>query len=135
MVIPRPALLILSLLILTAAGCVERKMFIASVPTEADLYLDGNMVGQTPLTLPFTHYGTREFVLRKPGFRTVRELKVMEPPEFQEFPWDIYYETMTSEIYRDERTYNFVLQPVDATDTSRDVVETKMSEAKELRDR
>ena len=135
MVISRPALLILALLLLAAAGCVERKMFIASVPTDADLYLDGNMVGRTPLTIPFTHYGTREFVLRKPGFRTVRELKVMEPPEFQEFPWDVYYETMTSEMYRDERTYSFVLTPVDETDTSREVVETKISEAKELRNR
>jgi hypothetical protein len=128
-------LLPLSVSLWSAAGCVERKMFIASVPADADLYLDGKLVGQTPLTLPFTHYGTREFVLRKPGFRTVRELRVLEPPSFQEFPWDIYYETMTSELYKDERNYTFVLGPVDESDTSREVVDTKLGEAKEIRSR
>ena len=121
--------------LLAATGCVERKLLISSVPTDADLYLDGKRIGRTPLTVPFTHYGTREFVLRKPGFLTVRELRVMEPPAFQEFPWDIYYETMTSELYKDERSYNFVLRPVDESDTSREVVDTKLREAKEIRDR
>ncbi len=129
------SLLLLLTVLAATCGCVERKMMISSVPADASLFLDGKLVGNTPLTVPFTHYGTREFVLRKAGYQPVREQKVLEPPQFQEFPWDIYYETMTSDLYLDERTFSFVLQPVDESDTSRDVVDTKLSEAKEIRTR
>lgn len=128
---------VLLILLLSAAtlGCVERRMVLKTVPADAEVYLDGRLIGQSPMLIPFTHYGTREFVVRKAGYRTLRELKVMQPPPFQEFPWDIYYETMTSDLYTDERTYSFVLEPVDETDTARSVVEQKLLEAKELRER
>ncbi|MBI4879658.1 MAG: PEGA domain-containing protein [Planctomycetes bacterium] len=123
------------LLAAAAVGCVERKLFIATVPAEADVYLDGHYVGKSPVTVPFTHYGTREIVVRKAGYEVVREEKILEPPPFQEFPWDLYYETLTSDLYIDERPFSFVLTPIDPAEMTREVVDVKMAEAKEIRER
>ncbi len=114
-------------------GCVERWMTIETVPEKADIYLDGRSLGESPVTVPFTHYGTREIVCRKEGYLPRRAREVMEAPSFQEFPWDFYYETLTSDQFTDHRTYRYVLEPTSESDTSRERVEEKMSEAREMR--
>lgn len=127
--LPLLALVVFALL----PGCVERMMTISTVPEGADIYLDGTPVGPSPVTLPFTHYGTREIVCRKMGFETVRSFETMEPPYFQEFPHDLYYETLTADEYSDHRQYRYVLAPNSPADTEKSVVDEKLKEAAELR--
>jgi hypothetical protein len=130
------ARLLLSLVgLLPLAGCVERKMTIRSIPPGADLFLDGHRVGSTPLVLPFTEYGVREMVLRKPGYRVSRRLVEMEEPYFQKFPMDFYYEVLTKDLYQDHREYQFVLEPNTEADVSRETVEQQMKQAEEMRRR
>jgi len=119
--------------LLSSMGCVERLMTISTVPEGADIYLDGKSIGTSPVTVPFTFYGTREIVCRNLGHQTVRSFETLEAPYFQEFPYDLYYETLTADEYSDHRSFRYVLSPNEAADTDITVVEEKMKEAGELR--
>ncbi len=123
----------ISILLLALPACVERTMSIETVPEKADVFLDGKLLGQSPVTVPFTHYGTREIVVRKAGFRTERHMETMIPPHFQDPPYDLYYEILTRDQYVDHRPYRYVLAPQDESDTSRAVVEKTMEDAKAVR--
>ncbi len=128
--------ILLALAVLLAAAlpaCVERTLSIETVPEKADVFLDGQLLGQSPVTVPFTHYGTREIVVRKAGYRTERHLETMIPPHFQDPPYDLYYEILTRDRYVDHRPYRYVLAPQDESDTSRAVVEKTMEDAKAVR--
>ncbi|MEE9404334.1 MAG: PEGA domain-containing protein [Algisphaera sp.] len=46
------------LLAATTPGCVQRRISITSRPAGALVYLNDQEVGRTPLTVPFTFYGT-----------------------------------------------------------------------------
>lgn len=46
-------------------SCVERRIDIQSTPSDAEVYLDGEYQGKTPISIPFDFYGTREVRLRK----------------------------------------------------------------------
>ncbi|MBK6939494.1 MAG: PEGA domain-containing protein [Planctomycetes bacterium] len=129
------ALLTLILATLALPACVERTLTIVTVPDAADVYLDGRFAGKSPVTLPFSYYGTREIVVRKPGYRVERHLETMTAPHFQQPPWDLYYETLTSNLYVDAWTFPYVLTPQTEADVSEEAVRQKMLEAKELRER
>jgi PEGA domain len=128
-------LLALAAATLAAAGCVERQMTVRSIPPGAELYLDGQRVGETPIVLPFTDYGVRDMVLRKPGYHVERRFVEMEEPYFQRFPVDFYYEVLTKDLYTDHREYQFVLVPNTEEDLSRAVIDQQMKLAEEMRKR
>jgi hypothetical protein len=129
------ARMLLLVAVLPLAACVERKMTIRSIPPGAELYLDGTRIGPTPVVLPFTEYGVREIVLRKPGYHVTRRKVEMEEPFFQQFPVDFYYEVLTKDLYQDFREYQFVLDPNTAEDLSRELVDQQLELADELRKR
>lgn len=116
-------------------SCVERELTVVTAPAGADVFLDGHRLGQAPVTVPFTFYGTREIVLRKAGYRTERRFEVMAPPYFQEAPYDFYYETLTKDRYLDDRTFRYTMQPLTEADVSVDRVKEKIAEVHELRAR
>jgi hypothetical protein len=122
-------------LALTTVSCVERKMTIRTVPPAAEIFLDGTRVGPSPVTLPFTEYGVREIVARLPGYRVMRRSVEMKEPYFQQFPVDLYYEALTSDLYLDHREYQFVLEPNTEDDVSRESVDAALKQAAEMRDR
>ena len=126
---------LLAIVALALPACVERTLTVVTVPDNADVYLDGHLVGKSPVTLPFSYYGTREIVVRKPGYRVERRLETMTAPHFQDPPWDFYYETLTSDLYVDAWTFPYVLAPQSDADVSEEAVRQKMLEAKALRER
>lgn len=128
----RPSSL-LFLLALALPCCVERTMTIRSIPADADLFLDGVRVGRTPVTLPFSDYGTREFVVRKPGYEVVRSRETMEEPYFQEFPTDVYYEILTRDLYKDHREFQYVLQPTPESEMTLEAMKASAERTKEAR--
>jgi hypothetical protein len=74
---------------LLLAGCVERMLEIRSEPAQADVYRDGERLGQTPIVINYEHYGTREITLVKEGYRSHRQLVVLNSPWWQVFPFDL----------------------------------------------
>jgi hypothetical protein len=54
----RLAAILLSVASLSMTGCLQRTISITSQPSGALVYLNDEEVGRTPLTVPFTYYGT-----------------------------------------------------------------------------
>ncbi|MDE0959173.1 MAG: PEGA domain-containing protein [Planctomycetota bacterium] len=102
-------------------GCVERSLSIRTDPPGARVFVDGVDVGEAPVSLPFSHYGTRDVLVRmeEDDQRGVRSLAPQQrrvhlsPPWYQRFPIDIVSEVLwpgTIQIAYDEL---FVLEPQD----------------------
>lgn len=94
------ALILLAALV--CAGCVERRIYVRSEPPGADVYIDGEKVGQTrpendpegPFYVEFAYYGAREYTLRKPGFQTVSGTVQLVVPWYEYPPMDFFAEVL-----------------------------------------
>lgn len=109
-------LLLLGFSLLTTTGCVRRKLTIRSQPEGALVYVDQQEVGHTPVTVPFTYYGTREFILEKDGYRTVKEKQRIRAPWYQIPPIDFIAENLVPREIKDERELYFAMEPQTPTD-------------------
>ncbi len=103
--------LILSAAILTP-GCVERTMFIHSDPPGADVVLDGEPVGQTPVTMKFLNYGTHQVILSAKGYERMKLLQPVTAPVYEWFPIDFFTEMIWPGTLRDIHTFEYKLEPV-----------------------
>ncbi len=100
---------------LAATGCVERKLTVVSNPPGARVYLDGQEMGITPVTFRFDWYGKREFMLRKDGYRTLRDVRDVNEP-FYEKPVVNVISDLTPLPFSDHKTVEFTLEPVREVD-------------------
>ncbi|MBW1945802.1 MAG: PEGA domain-containing protein [Deltaproteobacteria bacterium] len=69
--------------VLSLSGCVERLITVTTEPPGAILWLNGEEVGATPVTIPFTWYGQYDVVIRKGGYETLKTVKDMPAPFYQ----------------------------------------------------
>ncbi len=79
---------------LLMGGCVKRTLEIRTEPSGAKVFLDGAYRGETPVSLSFDHYGTRELVVRAPAFATLRTRLKLSPPWFQRLGLDFLCEIL-----------------------------------------
>lgn len=101
--------MLLTLSILSACGCVHRRMMITSDPPGATVFVDNNEIGQTPVAHDFTYYGTRNFRLEMDGYETVNELRDIKPPWYQVPPLDFFSDNFAGRNIYDNRSVNFQL--------------------------
>jgi hypothetical protein len=94
-----------------ASGCVERRLIVRSEPTGAKVFLDGKPRGETPATIPFTYYGTREVVLRAPKHQVRRMTVELAAPWWQWTPLDFVTEILVPWTIEDERVVEAKLEP------------------------
>lgn len=95
------------------AGCygqVQRTITIESEPSGALCWLNDNEVGRTPVTVPFTWYGTYSVRLEQPGYEPLSALAPVKAPVYQWPPLDLAFETVVPGIRRDEHAFTFALQ-------------------------
>ncbi len=102
-------LMLLTLSILSASGCVHRRMTITSDPPGAMVYIDNHEIGQTPVSHDFTYYGTRNIRLEMDGYETVNELRDIKPPWYQVPPLDFFSDNFAGRDIHDHRNLNFQL--------------------------
>lgn len=97
-----------------ATGCVRRRMTIRSNPVGATVYIDDQQIGTTPVSTPYTYYGTRKIQLVKDGYETLTVKQKFKPPWYQVPPLDFISENLVPYEFRDERIVDFELetQPV-----------------------
>jgi hypothetical protein len=107
-----------SVLLLSVAGCVERKMYIRSDPPGAPVWLDGTYVGVTPIEHPFVYYGLRRVrvgpLRDKNGVLTHREQEVdweVDAPGYEKFPIDFFFEVLYPRTLVDEHELPLVALP------------------------
>ncbi len=99
------------LLVALQTGCVRRRMTIRTDPPGAMVAVDQQEIGVTPLSVPFTYYGTRNFVVTKDSHETVMASRNFRPPWYQYPPLDFVTENLWPYEIRDERVVEFQLVP------------------------
>jgi hypothetical protein len=94
-----------------ASGCVQRRMTVRTNPPGALLYVDDYEIGTTPVSLPFTYYGTRKIRLVKDGYETLTVMQPIAPPWYEILPIDFVAENCIPGQIRDQRTLDYQLRP------------------------
>ena len=78
----------------SATGCVERLIMITSEPSGALVYLNDEEVGRTPVTVPFTFYGTYDVRLEADGHEPLWTKQKAEAPWWEAPPVDLVAEAI-----------------------------------------
>jgi len=109
------------------AGCVERRITIATEPTGAMVYVNDVEMGRAPVTFPFLWYGDYDVRLRldrNEGTADSPKIvqyylhthRVAEAPPFQWMGIDLFAELLPLQ-FKDEKTWGFIVpaaaQPTD----------------------
>ena len=92
-------------------GCVRRRMTVLSDPPGALVYVDDQEIGVTPVSAPFTYYGTRKIQLLKDGYETLTVKQTFTAPWYELPPLDFISENLWLHEIHDEQLVNFQLQP------------------------
>jgi hypothetical protein len=85
-------LLLLALAPLGLACRAESYLQITSTPPGAEVRLDNEVVGVTPVRVPFDYYGTRRLTFHLSGYRTASRTVHLKPKWYSRFPLDIVTE-------------------------------------------
>jgi hypothetical protein len=96
---------------LADGGCVRRRLTVRSNPPGALVYIDDQEIGTTPVSTPFTYYGTRKFRLVKDGYETITAHQRFPAPWYQIPPLDFFSENALPREVRDDRVVDFHLEP------------------------
>lgn len=104
-------LVVTILLVVGLTGCVQRRLIVRSQPEGAFVSIDHQPIGSTPVSVPFTYYGTRDIQLEKDGYKTVKVQQRIRPPWYQRFPISFFADNFSPRELRDERLLDFQLEP------------------------
>lgn len=120
------------------SGCVLRTLTINSEPSGATVYLDNTPIGETPVTIPFTYYGTRKITLEKTDAdgKLIYERKIifekLSTPVYQYFPLDFFSEIVLPVDIKDEHFFTYRLDPLNQPPTA-EIQKNVIKNAEELR--
>lgn len=107
------------LMFIAAQGCVTRTINIETSPSNASIYIDNKYVGESPVSIPFTHYGTRKITIEKrdENERLVYKRKIIfeeiKAPFYELFPIDIISEVVLPIKYEDNHYFNYQLEELE----------------------
>ena len=104
--------LALSALVANLTGCVQRRMTVRSNPPGALVYIDDYEIGTTPVSTDYIYYGTRKIRLVKEGYETLTVYQPMPAPCYEWPGVDFFSENVWPGKIRDERAYDFQMQPL-----------------------
>src|SRR5262245_48525085 len=113
------ALAVVLALLCGPTGCVRRRLTIRSNPPGALVFIDNQEIGFTPVSTPYTYYGTREIKLIKDGFETLTVKQNFKAPWYEVPPVDFVSENFAPGETRDERMLDFQLVPQQIVPTER----------------
>ncbi len=99
-----------------STGCTQRTITITSNPPGALVHLNDQEVGRTPVTVPFTWYGTYDVRLEAEGHQVLWTQQEARPPL-----WDLPGPDLIAEAIPGSRVdlkWHFELQPKAQMDTA-----------------
>jgi len=103
---------VLATLFATAfTGCVQRRLIVKTQPEGAVVSVDRKPVGYSPVSVPFTYYGTRDIQIEKDGYRPINVQQRLDPNWYNRFPISFFTENFSPREIRDQRIVDFQLQP------------------------
>jgi hypothetical protein len=86
-------------------------MTIRSNPPGAQVYVDDYPIGKTPVSAPFTFYGTRKVRLVRDGYETLNVKQRFPAPWYQYTPIDLIADNLWPWEVRDERVVDLQMVP------------------------
>lgn len=107
----RPSAWFLAALCAVQGGCIRRVLEVRSEPEGALVTIDRQTVGQTPVAVPFTYYGTREIRLEKDGFETLATKERIRAPWYDLPPLSFLTAHFSLRERRDVRRLDYRLTP------------------------
>ena len=102
--------LLIPLPFLLLSGCVERLISVRSDPPGANVLLDGDPVGVTPVEIRYDWYGTRDITLELRGYRSVTRRVGLSPPWWQIFPLDFVTDLLLPFRLTDRTEIQFMME-------------------------
>jgi len=106
------ALCALALAAALLPSCAAKRVLrITSVPPGAEVRVDHQLVGTSPLDFDFKAYGTRRISLFHEGYATSTTILPIRPPWYARFPVDILTEVVFPIGWRDRRRLHVQLVP------------------------
>jgi hypothetical protein len=127
----RPWVVLAPLVLLLSSGCVERVIQVRSDPPDATVLLDDQLVGKTPLDIPYTWYGKRYLTVELKGYTQVRELIALNPPWWQYFPLDFITDVLVPLTIEDRSEFTYRLEKADITQEELREVKKRAAELRE----
>ena len=103
--------LILAALVLASGCAAKRSLMITSDPEGAAVRLDEKIIGTTPITVDFHHYGIRRITLYKDGYLTTTRRVDVDAPWYGLFPMDYVSEVFLPIGWNDRHRVHFTLSP------------------------
>lgn len=105
------------LVVALGVGCVQRTITITSEPSEALVYLNDEEVGRTPVTVPFTFYGTYDVRLEREGCTSLWTTKRAKAPWWEAPGPDLIAEAIPG--MKAEQHWHFEMQVPGEVDEDR----------------
>ncbi len=111
--------LILVVIIFAFSGCVTRSLTVKTNPGNALVYIDDALIGESPVTMPFTFYGTRKIMIERKDEdgvltheRTIAFEKI-KAPVYEIFPLDFFSEIVWPFEIKDDQVFSYNLVELD----------------------
>lgn len=95
--------------LLGLVGCVQRTITVTSEPEGALVFLNDEEVGRTPVTVPFTYYGTYDVRLERDGYQPLWVMQKAKAPWWEAPPIDLAAEAVPNG--KAELHWHYDLQP------------------------
>lgn len=93
------------------AGCVERRYTLRTEPPGALAIVNGEEIGQTPVSRSFFYYGDREMTFLLDGYETKTVIQPIKAPWWDNLFTEFFTENLLPYNLRDEREYMYTLTP------------------------
>ncbi len=90
-------------------GCVHRRATIRSDPAGAQVFLEGEEIGFTPVSFDFIWYGTRELTIVKPGYETLTVFQKIRTPWYQILPFEFLTDNFSPMKITNRHEFNYQL--------------------------
>lgn len=84
--------------VLFAQGCVRRTLAVRSNPPGAELFINGQRVGETPFLGELQWYGWYRVALAKPGYERIEDQVELRAPLHLWIPLDLVMELLPVQI-------------------------------------
>lgn len=113
-----------SLFLLVLCGaCVERKLWVRTEPPGADVRINGDEVGTTPVAWPFEHYGTVRVEVELAGYESVSRDVDLRSPWYEKPGVDFFADVVVPWRIQDDHEFRIALEPEGKLDVEREIRE------------
>jgi hypothetical protein len=101
--------IVICFVVLSLAGCVERKLTINTRPEGAVVVLNDEEIGESPVTVNFNWYGDYRVRISKDGYETLNTHRKLKGPWYDYFPFDFFAQIIVPNRIVDSYEWTFEL--------------------------